>query len=412
MCVMRNLVYCLIIFFSGLGMMSAKAENHDKLYFNIKAEIEGLSKGDTICFDLIHLPWWTLEPVFKVVVEEDGGFTYNGFAYYSQYFLMTYKPVSRKEQYTDKRGLFIFVDGAGDISIKGNVANIYYSQIHGGVYDNTYVQEISMLESKLETERASLIKSTEEARLSRDAANFRENSNKLESFDADSKADYEKLSKLKAEFMEKDPSSALNIVEMLQQVTYTPLEELESYYAKLNEDARKSYYGIFLRQEIDNIAMLAPGNDAPDFFLNTMDGRQISLDDYSGYYVIIYHYGLCPGSLMIDKEVILLNNKNKDKVRVIGFTEDVNSLRLLFDVVSPTEKLMGIDVKSALEGMISHPWTDIERKDDNIQLSIDYAIVGYPFFVIISPDRKILARGFQEAFYKAKEIIEGETISD
>ena len=404
---MRNLICCLIIACDVLSMAPVKADNHDKFYFNIKAEIEGLSKGDTICFDLIHLPWLSLEPVFRVIVEENGRFSYSGFAYYSQYFLMTYKPFSRKDIYSGKRGLFVFIDGADDILIKGNAANIYYSQIQGGVYDNTYVQEISILENKLETERTSLIKSVEEARMSGNVEKINEKSEKLKFFDADSKEDYEKLSELKAEFIEKDPSSALNIVEVLQQVTFTPLEELQSYYARLNEDARKSYYGLFLRQEIDNVAMLAPGNDAPDFYLNTIDGQQISLDDYRGYYVLIYKFGLTEGSLIIDNEVKTFFENNTDKVKVIGLTEDITYIRQFYENVGTSDNPTDVLLKPMIEGMVTHPWIDVERKDDNIQLSIDYAIVGSPFFVLISPDRKILTRGFQEAFYKAKEIVEG-----
>ena len=405
---MRYLICGLIMLLGSFGNVYAKADNSNKFFYSINAEIEGLSKGDTICFEVVHLPWWRLDPAFKVVVEEDGRFSYKGFVYYSQYLLMTYRPLSQKKAFTDRRGLFLFIDGEDDISIKGNTENIYYSQIQGGVYDNTYVQKISALENKLNIERTSFIRSVEEARVSGDISKYKEYSDKLKSFDTDSKTDYEKLLNLKAEFAEKDPSSSLNIVEMLQQVTYTPLEELEAYYVRLNDAARKSYYGIFLRQEIDNVAMLAPGNDAPDFYVNTMDGQQISLDDYSGSYVLIYNYGLCPGSLMVDNEVVSFFERNKDKVRVIGFTDDVNTIRFLYNEVSPDEKLMDIDLKLALGGMASHPWTDIERKGDNIQLSVDYAIVSYPFFVLISPDRKILTRGFQDAFYEAKEIVERE----
>jgi len=336
-----RIIKFLLILFICVAKLSVKADNYDMFTYTIKAEIDGLNKGDTIYFETVLLPWMNLEPAFKVIVDEDGGFSYSGSAYYSQYFLMIYKPLSGKDITSDRIGLPVVIVGESDILIKGNAENIYNSQIEGGVY------------------------------------------------------------------AEDDNSSALNILEMLQRVTYTPIEELKLFYASLNKEAQKSYFGIFLRQEIDNMAMLAPGNDAPDFIVETVDRQQISLDDYNGYYVLIYNFGLCPGSLMIDKEVTNFYTNNKERVKVLGVSEEsLNALQKLYRNTDQSEKFMNVDLKPALESMVSHPWTDIENKGDNRQLSIDYALAGSPFFVLISPDGKILLRGFHEAFYKAKNIVE------
>ena len=337
---MRIISFLLIIFI-GAANLSAKVDSYGMFTYNIKAEIDGLHKGDTICFEAVLLPWMSLEPAFKVIVDEDGRFSYSGSAYYSQYFFMTYKPLSGKDIISDRMGLPVVIVGESDILIKGNAENIYYSKIEGGVY------------------------------------------------------------------AEDDKSSSLNILEMLKQVTHTPIEELESFYASLNKEAQKSYFGIFLRQEIDNMAALAPGNDAPDFIVETVDKQQVSLNDYNGYYVLIYNFGLCPGSLMMDKEVSDFYINNKERVKVLGVSEEsLNALQKLYRSTDPSEKFMNVDLKPALESMVSHPWIDIENKGDNRQLSIDYALAGTPFFVFISPDGKILLRGFHEAFYKAKNIVE------
>jgi hypothetical protein len=390
---MKYLVCCLIMLSGSVANLSAKIGQYEKFTYKIKAEIEGLSQGDTIVFEKIILPGWNLEPAFQVIVEEDNGFSYEGTAYHNPYFLMTYKPLSGKEVVTDRRGITLLVD-SNEITIKGNADNIYYCKVEGGVYNNTYVQEINALENKLGAERGLFRRLSMEAEQAGDMPKAKEYREKFNSFTSDNRADYDKRSKLQEEFMEKYPSSELNVLEMLQTVTYTPLEKLEAYYASMNEDARKSYYGILLRQEMDNMSVLEPGNDAPDFMLDMMDGQRISLNDCIGSYLLIYHFGLCPGSLMIDGEVTSLYAEYKERLKVIGVTEDVASIKSWYETVGPSDKMMNMELKPALESMVSHPWSDAENKGDNRQLAIDYAFAGLPFFVFIFPEGKILARGF------------------
>lgn len=402
---MKSLIFYLFIILSCWMEMPVSAKNHNLYSYKIEARIEGLSKGDTICFENVIFPQFDLEPAFNVIVEEDNRFSYEGSVGHSQYFLISYKPLSGDKVFMPKRGLTLYLD-SGEIFIQGTAENIYYCQIKGGIYDNTHIQQIASLENKLGIGSNSYWQLAEKARLSGDTLKYNEYIDRYYSFNQDNKVDYEKLSDLKDEFLEREPSSSLNIIDMLQHVTYSPLEKLESYYAGINEEAQQSYFGIKLKKEIDKIGKLIPGNDAPDFTLQAVDGQQVSLSDYSGHYLLIYHFGLCPGSLMIDEEVTSFYTENSDRVKVIGVTaEDLNLLKEWYEKMDPSELLMDIELKPAVGSMISHPWTDVENKGDNAQLALDYAFAGLPFFIFISPEGKILERGFSEAFYKAKELI-------
>jgi cytochrome oxidase Cu insertion factor (SCO1/SenC/PrrC family) len=179
-------------------------------------------------------------------------------------------------------------------------------------------------------------------------------------------------------------------------------------YEKMNDEARNSYLGKILKQEIDKLAALQPGKDAPNFHLTAIDGREISLKDCAGSYVLIYHWGLCPGSLWIDNEVIDLHNKYKDRLKIIGITDNIETIKSLYDKAEPGHKLMGIELRPVLENMLAHPWFDAEKTGNNGKIEQDYAFGGLPYFVFISPDGKIIARGFQDAFYTAKETMEKE----
>ncbi|MDR2918996.1 MAG: peroxiredoxin family protein [Tannerella sp.] len=402
---MKYLISSLFVILCSWIVLPVNALNQSFCNYTIKAQIEGLSKGDTICFENVIFPRFDLEPAFNVIVEEDNKFSYEGSIDHSKYFLISYKPLSGEEVLLPKRGLTLYING-GEILIQGTAENIYFCQIEGGVYDNVYVQKINSLENKLGIESALYWRLAQEARLSGDTLKYNEFSNKYNTFNQNNRTDREKLSELKDEFMKEEPSSVLNIIDMLQQVNFSPLEELESYYTSINKEAQQSYFGLMLKREIDNIVKLAPGNDAPDFTLQTVDGQQASLNDYSGYYLLIYHFGLCPGSLMMDPEVTSFYTENNDRVKVIGITiEDLNLLKELYEKTDPSEKIMDIALKPALGSMTSHPWPDVESKNDNEQIALDYAFGGLPFFIFISPEGKILERGFSEAFYKAKELI-------
>lgn len=69
---------------------------------------------------------------------------------------------------------------------------------------------------------------------------------------------------------------------------------------------------------------------------------------------------------------------------------------------------MNIELKPVLENMLAHPWFDAEKVDGNEKIEKDYAFAGLPFFVLISPDGKIIVRDFTKAFYTAKEKLEAE----
>ena len=163
-----------------------------------------------------------------------------------------------------------------------------------------------------------------------------------------------------------------------------------------------------LSQNAYSIMLGQPGNDAPDFRLIALDGKEVSLKDCAGSYVLIYHWGMCPGSLTIDKEVIELYHTYKDHLIVIGITNNINDIKGTYENTRPGEMLMNIELKPVLKNMLAHPWIDAEKSNGNEKVEKDYAFGGLPFFVFISPDGKIIIRDFHKAFYTAKEKLEAE----
>jgi len=277
------------------------------------------------------------------------------------------------------------------------------------LYDNEALREALRLEISLGKERGGLMRIIEEARETGDTIKVKEYSDKFNAFQFEHQEDFQKLSQLKNEFYEKFPSSDHTVLDALQGVNSSPFEVSQSKYEKMNNDAQNSYFGKILKQEIDKSAALQPGNDAPDFRLTAIDGKEITLGDCAGSYVLIYHWGMCPGSITMDGMVIDLYNKYKDRLKVIGITDRIEMIKNVYDNAKPGDELMNIELKPVLEGMLSHPWFDAEKTGDNGKIETDYAFAGLPFFVFISPEGKIIERDFIKAFFVAKSTMESES---
>lgn len=407
---MKNLIICLFFIFSiGINLCAQSGSDDTGLFhFSVTGEIEGLAPGDTLSFKRVAFLPWNLEPDFDIIVKEPGKFVYKGSLEHPQYYLVLYKPVSKKEMFTDRSGLTILIQENDAIVIKGTADGIYYSQISGGVFDNPSLQEIFALENDLGSRRADFSRLINEAQATGDTIKRKEYEDKFNFFHRDNAEEYQKLRKLDDDFLDNFPSSQWTIIQMLEQVTYMPEDELKGRLDKMEPEAASSHYGSILRQGADRILSLSVGNNAPDFNLTTLKGENISLKDMKGNYVLIYHWGLCPGSLMIDKQVTDFYEKYKDKLSVVGVTEDIGTIHDLYAKVGPEDEVMNIKLKQVLENMVSHPWYEAELKERNEKLKSDYAFGGLPYFVFISPEGKIIARDFHKAFEKAKQTLETE----
>lgn len=64
-----------------------------------------------------------------------------------------------------------------------------------------------------------------------------------------------------------------------------------------------------------------------------------------------------------------------------------------------------------LAGMLAHGWPEVELETDrpeNGRILESYAIKGWPTFVLIAPGGTIVVRGFSDAFFEAKRVLDRE----
>ena len=86
----------------------------------------------------------------------------------------------------------------------------------------------------------------------------------------------------------------------------------------------------------------------------------------------------------------------------------LKAIEELYDKMKDGDKVMGMDIKSVLKGMLNHPWEHVvesESTSENIQLNKKYKFIGLPYFIFISPEGKMIERGYHSAFNEATNIL-------
>lgn len=365
------------------------------LKFTITGTIQGIQKGDTLHFEKILLPSFESEAAFDIIVDKDGSFKYSGTHPHTQYYAIQYLPVGAPVEYSNKKSIEIIIKD-GNINIEGRRDYIYYSNITNNFYDKDFVK-IQQLEDSLNMAHDIIYNAmsdqTQETKITLELYN------KYSSFAADNANHYKRLETMRKTY-EESTTNEYKAYELCTKFTY-PLKKLEEGYAKLDSKGKKSYYGTLLDSIIKKLRTIDSGQPAPDFNLVLRDeGGKISLADFKGKYLFIYFYGTSYSSIESDKYIVDLYKKNMDTLEVIGVTESQNLVNQAFDNIivngSP-------DMKKGITSMLVHPWKyKVNLEDEkNRDIITTYNVTGIPFFILISPDGKIVARGFFEAFNKA-----------
>lgn len=374
--------------------------------FIIEGKITGLEIGDTLSFGAIGLPGAPEKAAeFDIIIEKEDEFYYGGAHDNITYYQMTYKPANEQISQDDRTRLFLLVkDGTTRLSGK-SVENI---EIQSEIY-NEALQEVMKLENALSAERNEYHRKGDAAYTSGDTVKGNEYIDKFNNFYSIREKEYAKLEEMRNQYYNDFPSSEYTVLTNLQSASYTPYAESLAKYNKMSESAQNDYLGKLYKSILDKLALLEAGNNAPDFHLKTITGREISLEDFRGKYVLIYYWGLCPGSLMIDKDVIALYQKYKEHLEVIGVTESIESISSLYEDIDENMELVGIKLKPVLKNMLEHPWLDVELTKENEKISSDYEFGGMPFFIFISPEGKIIHREFHDAFYTARKELKSKS---
>lgn len=142
-----------------------------------------------------------------------------------------------------------------------------------------------------------------------------------------------------------------------------------------------------------NWAKMTQGYQVPDFSLIDIDGKEVTLADFSGKYALLDFWGTwCRYCVMGIPEMKEYYQKYSDKIEFVGI-----------DCRETQEAWKAGVEKYGLE------WTNLYNGYDQ-SLIVEYGIQGYPSKIIISPDGKVVEAflGEDPALYEKLDEMFGE----
>ena len=134
----------------------------------------------------------------------------------------------------------------------------------------------------------------------------------------------------------------------------------------------KNFAGLWLTVGLLVLAPLALANEAPEFTLSTVDGKEVSLSDYRGKPLMVHFWGSwCPACKKVQPGLQAIADENKAEGLVllgVNFAEDE-----------------GVDPQAVLTER-GHTFTTLVKGMDVVKL---YGVKGTPTTFFISRDGEV-----------------------
>lgn len=364
--------------------------------FTLEGNIQGLLPGDTILFTRFELPEWNEISTDTLQVEQTDYFVLHKPIEQTTFALVNVKPKGRPAPVSAFRGDAVLARPGDKITLSGSTDYIGALRIKGGFYNDSLIGRKNELEVPYNKERSDIFR---QLRLYMDQTPQQQDSVQKYMALCQSYSAPEELKALYKHFREEVNDNEYAVCEYLQSIynkTYTQLiERLD----QLTPEARASYMGQRLEYMCRILKNIEVGNTPPSFTVTDMESEPVSLSDYKGKYLLIYHWGLCPGTIWVQPQLLDLYKEYHDKgFEILGFTPD-----------NYKETLTPYADDEQIQPLLDQPWrTVITKKEGNEVVGKEYYFSGVPILMLISPEGKTLLRGYTEVFAPLKETLEKE----
>ncbi|MCC7526012.1 MAG: AhpC/TSA family protein [Chitinophagaceae bacterium] len=204
----------------------------------------------------------------------NGSFTFKGSASMPEFVLLGYNQQGQK-----KFPLGFFIEG-GKINIKGSVDSLYKADITGSAAQDD-LKKFNELRKPIEDKQKALYEAYQVASMSGDGKKAGEIQQQYEALEAENKT-------LVAKFVHDNPASFVSAFQLAQTFGYeVNPTELEPLYSALDEKVKSSHFGKAVKESLDAAQTTAVGSIAPDFTLNDVNGKPISLASFKGKYTLV-----------------------------------------------------------------------------------------------------------------------------
>lgn len=188
-----------------------------------------------------------------------------------------------------------------------------------------------------------------------------------------------KMQTEESNFILTHPNSSISAYLLLPGFTRLPLDSMKFLYNKFTPAVQHSQYGKELHKLIIMTESIAVGKIAPNFTLNDAQGKNVSLKDFAGRYVLLdFWASWCVPCREENPLLVRLYKQYKDKnFTIIGISIDLPQTRNAWLQAIATDSLQ---------------WTQLTDPKGRMQgVAYQYNINGIPSTFLIDPEGKIIA---------------------
>src|SRR6186713_616347 len=238
--------------------------------YTLKGQIQGFGNG----WVYLYHQQREKDPQDSVMAK-NGQFQFRGVAESPEFCLLAIKNKSGKKEF--RTGFFLEARAMLLTAKKDSMQN---AVIKGSPTQDEYIQyqesqkALEMLSGKLDALY--------------NAAEAKKDEHQLDSI----KKAYTELSERQQQAIKEytiaHPASYVAAYEIYANFSYNPdAVILKDIYGRLDTSVQKGFFGKKIKETLDAAELTAIGNPAPDFTLNDVDGRPVSLSSLKGQYVLV-----------------------------------------------------------------------------------------------------------------------------
>ncbi|NML41504.1 AhpC/TSA family protein [Chitinophaga sp. G-6-1-13] len=252
---------------------------------------------------------------------------------------------------------------------KLNLAKVTGNNANAGVWD--LAQEKALIQQKHQLRLDSLRKEKDHDK----AADIRERLAPY--FEENDQADYH--------YFRKYPTSALTAYMLRYHVADLPLDTLQHYYDQLGAATQQTGFAKYIADELNRLRHGSPGAVATDFTARDIQGKDLSLRDYKGKYVLLdFWASWCVPCRKGNPHLKELYARYQSKGwEIIGVSDDDRNEKAWKTAVAKDD----LPWKHVLRG------ADMSRLEDNPNdISLKYGIHSLPTKILIDPKGVIIGR--------------------
>ncbi|WP_044262245.1 peroxiredoxin family protein [Bacteroides timonensis] len=364
--------------------------------FQIDATTQGILAGDTLIFTHHSLPDWKETSCDTLVATKKGEFSFSKIIAETGLYNIAYHPSQTEPPIYCNRGFSFYARPGDHLKVKGDIEFFPAMQKEGGMYDDPRLQRILTLDDSITVEMNKLYRKLRHFADLRGTPQANPDS-VIYYNQAYRQCHSKELSEALRNFYNTADDSEYAALEYMQSLHAIPYKEAQERFARFTPEIQSSTTGKKIEQLLKVMKNIEPGNTPSAFTVTADDSSRISLSDYQGKYLLIYHWGYgCPGTTWVHPRLLKLYEEYHDKgFEILGFTGDKRP-----------QDLSGNTEAAAL---YFPPWPTVytEQKENSF-IATDYYFNGVPILMVISPEGKTLLRGYSDIYQPLKDLLEKE----